>query len=505
MPKLSEVVGATPKKTMKLSEVAGDKKRLPASYVKMLGEKTPKGSMMLAEEPPLYRRMMPSVGQFVGGLVGFGAGARRGKPYRGSAIGGIAGRGLGVLLGEQMSYAQEHPVKAGLELGPGVGLFRAYQRMTPGEQELFKSHMKTTAATEAVTAGGAYGVSRIGKVIGRGATRGLLGERIAKRGEDRGWKELLKPEHFKERVPKKIAMKMNTFFDKLSDTTGKGVKAKIYSPKYKDKIISLADIKDNVRKILPRGMALDDLNISDSEKRLLANQTQKILDIGDPKLEWLTIKQWLRATNEERNIKLPKLWRIRKELDSFITYKSWSDDAYQYLNKLRNLLNKPIRKAGSDIAKAFDRYAFVKQSEYDLGRKIMGTVGPGRPVFGAGARGKEIYSPKLESFVKNLLSTDKDELIRQLKALDSLNKADDKVIEQLLDYAAAEGLDKGIGFGPVSKMIMGLLGGRKRIAQVAGWMQRPAVSVGGKDIPLLPFRGLVGRGAVTKATDFLTE
>ena len=80
----------------------------------------------------------------------------------------------------------------------------------------------------------------------------------------------------------------------------------------------------------------------------------------------------------------------------------------------------------------------------------------------------ETFSRKLESFLGNVLSTSKDETFRLLKELDNLLGIDDKIIEQMLDFAASEVIEKGpaLGIGFFQRMISGMVKGRKALARI---------------------------------------
>ena len=105
----------------------------------------------------------------------------------------------------------------------------------------------------------------------------------------------------------------------------------------------------------------------------------------------------------------------------------------------------------------------------------------------------EIYALDLEKFANTLLSTNKDETVRLLQGMDDILKADEKVIDNILDFAASETLQKGVmGLGFYRDLIASMVGGLKRgIASVAGVPQMPGVQIGAR---------LIGRALPTLAT-----
>lgn len=387
-------------------------------------------------------KVAPRTGQFIGGLGGGIMGGFVGHPYLGAIAGATLGRGIGKKIQEAFTPEEEKPWE-------------------------FLKEMGKAAAVETALAPVGWGLTKTLSFLGRRILSSLLTPRVAERGFERGWRSILKPEYFKERVPQQIAKKTDQFFDKLTRTTGEQIEALLESPLYKKILVQVGNLKEEVKNLLPKGINVTDLSTSPVEQKLLTQATEGITKM----------RGGVRS--------LPTLWKQRVKLDKLINSRSWSEDAYNYMNRLRAVLNNPIRNAGKEIAEAFDKYHFVKEAEYDLGKTFMGIKGP---------KG-EIYSPKLESFLANLLGTTKDEQIRRLKDLDALLNTNDKVINELLDYATAESLQKEVmGMGLFQRLLTGLAGGRKALARMGYIAQHPATQatkkIIGRTIPVLTTESL---------------
>jgi len=432
-------------------------------------------------------RMAKDIGQFLGGIIGFGVGATIGHPYVGGAFGGTIGRTIANLSVEQAKQfeiiAKKRIAKQPLSLKESAILYLAppfsypfvIEQMTPQKHLNLGREILTTAVAETISA-------PMGIVLtyaGRGILKGLLTARVAERGFERGFKKILDPEFYKNRVPKMIAEKTSRFFNRLSNVTGKEVDIVVNSPVYKKMTVRVDNLKSEIKNILPKGLIIEDLEASVGQKKLLQRATKLITSLGEiPEGKKITEKVMVKTMTEEIEISVSNLWKKRKLLDKIMNTYNWSEDSIDYLNKLRSILNKPIREAGVDIASAFNKYAFVKQGEYDLGKNFMVAKGIGG----------EIYASPAEKFAAELMSTKKDDLIRRLKDLDRLTNADDKIIDEFLDYAASEALDKKIGFGVFQEMLVGMLGGRKTIAQMGAFGQKPIIKAGekilGRTVPI---------------------
>ncbi len=405
-----------------------------------------------------FQRGLPTAGQVAGGFLGGAAAAPLGPRgiAAGAATGGTLGRGIGRLeqvAGERLE--REFPGRrfvgeavAG-PIGRGVAEFSI---LNPEEKQRLGKEVLKTGAIEAIAAPIGLGLGRFVSKLGRGVTKELLGPRVAERGFQKGFKQMLNPEFYKGRVPKLVAQKMNNFFKRLTSVTGKATEKTI---KANNITHNVADIKNSIRTLLPAsGNPADLLEItaSKAQKNLINEVTDEILKLkGDTRT---TVS----------------LWNLRKKIDTAIFDKRWTDDALSYLYKLRNTLNQPIKSASGDIAESFGRYSFVKEAERDLGRNFQAITGPN----------KEIYARKTESFIGNVLSTKKDETLRLLGDLDDLLGVDDKIIENLLDVAASETLEEKFGLGLFQRMLVGLLGGKKRIAEIGAAIQKPVVQFGKK-------------------------
>lgn len=414
---------------------------------------------------------LPTAGQFVGGLAGYKVGLGLGHPYIGGAVGGTLGRTIGRLQQEKVEQAQRSPMGFLTAFAPPpYGDIMALKSILaqPQKRKVIAKELGITAATEAVLAPVGAGLTRGLSWTGRKVMQGLLGTRIAQRGAQRGWKRILDPEFWQRRVPFMIADKMDKFFSRLTNVTGKRVEKAI---KVADKTVRILPkfLKEKVLAIIPRGTGytniyqyIDDLALkSNVERTLLKNETRKILMMGG------------------KSRKVSTLWAQRRELDKLINSKAWGDDAVKYLNNLRAILNAPIKSSSDDVAKAFGKYQFVKEGEYDLGKNFIATRDPSTG---------EIYSSQVETYATNILKTSRDDLIRRLKDLDKILGADDQIIEKFLDYAAAEGLERGIGIGILQEIFASILfGARKGLAYIGRTIQTPAVQWGkrviGRTIP----------------------
>ena len=434
-------------------------------------------------------RMAGDIGQTIGGLGGFALGGAVGHPYVGGAVGGTAGRGAGITLQEALRQIGQDVrgrdigglLQKGGEImqGPARFIPQTIQRAPQEKRQQIFGETATAAGTEAIAGPIGAGLNFAGK----GMLKGLLTARVAERGFERGFQKVLDPEFYQNRVPKMIAEKTSQFFNRLTDVTGKSVQ-RIINSKYKNVSASTMGIKEEIANILPSGIVISDLaTTSNAQKKMLAQITQEVMNIDKstavilPKGKKIT--EALVRTQfaiPRQKITYPQLWELRKKIDKFINAYNWSDEAYSYLSKLRRTLNKPLATGGKDISKAFGSYAFVKEGEYDLGKNFIARKGPGG----------EIYASPAERFASEIMSSKKDDLIRRLQALDKLNHSQDKVIEDFLDYAASEALDKKIGFGVFQEALVGMLGGRKRIAQVGAVGQTPG---------FIGTRMMAGRGA----------
>lgn len=417
-------------------------------------------------------KMLGGIGQFVGGLGG--ALALPIHPYIGAATGGTLGKLAGQLVTEQIKQGID-AIKNKDLAGLALAISPLFPLKIPKEKG--ESIVKETAKAgiiETITA--PLGIAL--NFAGKGILKGLLGARVAERGFEVGFKRLLDPEFYKNRVPKMIAEKTSKFFNRLSKTTGEAIENLLQSPKYRVTKVLTSEIKDNVQRIIPEG----------SKYTSIYQYIDDIIPVTRPNIEKMVLKQEtkniLAMGGKER--KLHTLWLQRKKLDKLINSRSWGEEASDYLRRLRTTLNNPIKSAGDDIAKSFHRYQFVKEGEYDLGKKFMAVKSPEG----------EIYASPAESFAAEIMQTKKDDLVRRLKSLDNLANADDKIIDKFLDYAASEALDKKVGFGIFQEILVGILGGRKSIAKIGRFGQLPIVKVGEK---------MLGRAIPTITTDILSS
>jgi len=442
-----------------------------------------RGAEEIRPQPPYAQRMLPGAGQFVGNIAGGMAAsaiAKNPQAYPiGAAIGGTLGRAAGILTSEEIDLVRKDPARAASELFmPGSILHKRYLDLPEKEKALFQKHLIKTGVIEAIGNVGGAALQNTLQFLGKGVLEGLLGKRIVQQGEEFGWGNILKySDRMEKGIPQEVAVKAGKFWQKLFKTTGNKTAEAI---KANDQSVSLGDIKNQVDMMLPEGITIDSLEASPTQKKLLSDETNKILSL----------------TGAKR--KISSLWEIRKDLDKVIGNHSWSQEAMQYINNLRRILNEPIRKGGKnaiEVQQAFDKYAFVASSQDQIGRELFEGVQDR-------STGK-YYQVKLESYLKNLLSPNKDELIKHLKALDELNNLPDKAVNDFLNYAAAESLDTELGFGPVTKILSGMLRAKRALAGGAKLMQEGIPIVGTNlKLPWSAPRRAVSSGLATVTTDW---
>lgn len=397
----------------------------------------------------------PVAGQFVGGITGAALVPQR--PFLAGGIGGVAGRGIGTQIKEEAEVAPFRTA-AGLLGGPFIKSILpptqlSQDRISKPIEEAKKAILPEIGA--AVIGGG---IGRGFKALGQGAMRSLVGTRTAQRAQERGWRALLKPEFFKGRLPKFVAEGMDKFFARVSKVTGERISTIIRSPELAKITIPAGSLNDDLTKIIGRHGAIDDFSIlvSPGQKKILKTQLERVGKIVT------------------KNSGLEEIWTTRKDLDKIIFGKRWADEARDFLLDLRTTLNRPLIDSNPELGKAFGRYAFVKKGESEFGKSfkaILDETG-------------ETFSTKLEKFLSTTLSTSRDESIRLLKRLDSFLGVKDRIVEDALDAAAAEVLDKGAGFGIglVQNMITGALGGKRSLAQIGAAVGSPLAKGAGRAI-----------------------
>ncbi len=431
----------------------------------------------LAERIP---RTLPGVGQFIGGLAGGVMGGRAGIPLRGAAAGGVIGRTIGA-TGEQLIKRGQEAFER-LSAKPPEDFLKLLTPKSIGEiiqpkktgiaigKEAFSA-----AVTEAI--GG--GIARGGRVIGKNIVEAALGKRVAERGFEVGFKQLLKKENFKGRIPKMISEKIGSFWGRLTKVTGESVDNSIKGLKGKERIISTSPVREEIGSLRKLLGEVDDLGaeVSPQQKKLIKgimSDSERLF-----KKDILTGKTRTTADVNE-------VWQLRKRLDDILFGKGFSDSAKEYLFGIRTALNRPIKSASPLVEKQFSRYRFVKELQKE-GEKDFRT----RTVDG------KVFAKKPERFAGNLLKTAKDEEIAELKQLDSFLGLNDRVVEDLLDVAASEAIDKPfelLGLG--SRIAAGTVGGKRLVAGLAGIPQMKAIS-----IPT----AAVGRTIPTMFTEALRE
>jgi len=391
------------------------------------------------------------VGQFAGGFGGAALGFAAGGPpgaFVGAPIGATLGRGIGKTAEVVARPEREKPFSQKLLSAATTPLIKGrllkFGSFSPEDVQEIQKETQTAATIEAIAAPIGAGLGRLASFFGKGVAKNLLGPRIAERGIERGWKALLDPKFYKNRVPKEIVTKTNNFFNRLTGVSGKNVGRAISQ---NDKTLDITPIKEAVRQLLPEsGDPLDLLEITapKSQKDLITKITGMVLG------------------QRGNTRKVSTLWELRKTIDPAIFNKSWTADGRKYLMGVRQALNTPIKGASPQIGKAFSQYSFVKEVEEDLGQKFLSVRAP-----------DDQFAPQIESFAQTLLSSSKDETIAMLRNLDEVLDVEDRVIEQLLDLSAAETFERGVGLTPFQKMLLGMFGGRKLIPRIGAGVQAP--------------------------------
>lgn len=407
---------------------------------------------------------LPTTGQVVGGVGGSILGTLIGKPFAGGVAGGTLGRAGGVVQRDLINNFKKNPAETAKNLflnsltkGPVVGSIAS---LTGAQKKELGREFLKTAGIETVTGGLFKGAS----AGGQGVLKALLGPRVAERGLKVGFKQLLDPKFFQNRVAKDIAFKANKFFGKLNNVAGKAVEKSI--KKASAIFHSTDDIVAKGAEALKREGAesLDDLVTANVSKAQLKKAKQ--------------VESMFKSLGNSDKISTFELWKKRREMDDVFFNTRWEQGIERYLKNLRIASNEPIKSSSEDIAKSFGRYQFVKESEESLGKKFSATLVD-----------DEVFTPQTEQFVSNLLGTSKDETVRQLKKLDTFLGAEDRIVEDLLDTAAAETFDKNIELmGLFSRGLIGSVGGRKAIAGVGAAGQTPIV----RGLATAGQRGVIG-------------
>lgn len=434
----------------------------------------------ISEQPPLGERLigrfqaaLPAAGQFVGGIGGGFLGSRVKAPVRGQIVGGTVGRFGGRVAQLGISQFKENPKQFLKNLAKGETVL---SQATPEQRKFLGQEVLTALSSEVLTGG--FGKLLSGAVRGVGGE--LLGERVAERGFKKGFKRLTAKKFKSGRVPQDIGRKSGQFFNKATEVAGKGVNNAINKPGVGDQLVApelletgLRDIETNLGRIEDLGDA-----VSPAQKKLLLNQINGIKS--------LIRKDILTGRRPSAGVTIKDLWETRKKLDKVLFSKGFAPEGKQYLQTLRKLLNDPIRNSSEEVAENFSRYSFVKDLQDEVASKLE-----------VRELGDEIFASKTEKFASTLLNTSKDDAIAELKIIDAMLEADDRVIEDLLDLASAEQLSKKVGtVGLPGRVISGVAGGRRGLA---GAFQT------GQTLPARALRTGINRSAPTAITDALVE
>jgi len=270
---------------------------------------------------------------------------------------------------------------------------------------------KEVIAKPFVKAGEAIGkVARIPETVGKGTVRALIPyESVTERGLAKGFAPMLKPEYYGERIPQDTMKKGVNFFTDARKVAGEEI-SNIIKTKYTNTYVDSKLLQGEAKNILGKGISIKDLDISPAQMKLLSRETTKILGVKKP-------------------ISVTDLWEMRKGLDKVIydTGFSWKPDATKYLQKLRNILNKPIRNAGDDIAQSFNKYINVENTSDEIGKSFAGIVNK---------QTGEVSSPKFANFIQNLMSDNP----RMTEVRNLISEINPQLAEELFNVAGAKRL-----------------------------------------------------------------
>lgn len=384
---------------------------------------------------------IPSIGQFFGGVAGgVGATALTGNPFIGagaSAIGGTGGRAAGRIYQQGVIQFLDNPLKATARFlsdptitGTSKGIV---EQMTPEQRRLFGQEMQKTAVTEAVIAPISVASGGVLKSFGNNFLKEVLGREVAERGTEKGFKKILDVPT--DKVPVKVITKVHNWIGKLLDVTGKGVQEAV--EKESDTFIPTSGLLKQVQEINPPGVGIKDFDISNAQKKNLSKAVRIAIDLPE-------------------NASVPQIWEARKAIDKIRYNNSFKQEGLNYLNKLRSILNEPIKGASDDIATSFGRYNTVRNAQTTIGKNFDSLEVEGLP-----------FNVKLEKFSKSLFNGNNDELKGFLKEVDNFLPLEDRAIEDMLDIGAAEALDGPVPGGFFTRLLVGSLGGKRAIAQGA--------------------------------------
>lgn len=299
------------------------------------------------------------------------------------------------------------PTGGGVSLAGRVGATKAGQAVSRFINMPVQKTLPVRAIGKSLKA-----ISEAPSSVAKGTVRALIPyERITERGlGPRGFRSMLKPEYYQERIPQDIMKKGVSFFDDARTLAGEEISNTI-NTKYSNVYTDMKLIQNEARNILGKGISLKDLDISPAQYKLLQRETNKVLNIkGKP-------------------ISISNLWETRKSLDKVIydTGFSWKPDALRYLKKLRGILNKPIKSAGKDIEQSFNKYTDIENTFDKIGKSFEGIIN---------RQTGEISSPDFATFINNLMS----DSARMPEIRNLLSKVNPEFSETLFDLASAKKL-----------------------------------------------------------------
>jgi hypothetical protein len=266
----------------------------------------------------------------------------------------------------------------------------------------------------------------------------VLGQKVVDYAKDGNWKDLLNKEYWGENIPKNLKGNISTFFYQAKNNSGSKIGTIMKTKEISQLSTPLKGMQDDIAKL-----SIDAIEATPKEKETLKKVSNLLLMEG-----------------QKDFIEIPKLWGIRKELDSIVqANKVRSPEAVDLLYRIRKTMNEPIRTSSPAIAKMMDDYSFISQVEDQMGGKFEGIVDK---------QTGEIYSQDISNFLEGLfIGSNKNENISLLKQVAEKGQVPDKFLKDAFDYAAVKAIMKG------NSIMQGSLRFLRPAAQ--GVIQRPTI------------------------------
>lgn len=395
------------------------------------------------------------IGQFAGSLGGAAIGSRAGRPILGEFLGGSAGSITGESAEELLRTVRGQP-----------NAFTSQEA-----RDKFLKDIAIGVGTEAAIGVPLQLGRQIFKNVGKNVGRAILGDEVFDRGLERGFKKIMDTADIPGDLSPNLTKRIKEFFPRLRSVAGSSVEKTI-----KDNNVSKSTkpIKQTVANLL-KETDIDDLEISGAAKKDLKRAFDIVKDLSDED-------------------ELLNIWKSRRKFDDIVyKRKIKDDDTLRIITEARNAFNAPLTKTSTEIRKAFRNYSGVIQSQ-----EALGTSFSTRPL--VGGQEDEVVADKAESFARSLFSGNKEQIIKEIRNLETILDADDKVLEDLLDLAAAEKLTKSQAGGGVvdafGRIAFATFGGKRAVASIGAGLQYPI----GRGVRAGLAAGLSGIPAVSAAS-----